>query len=118
MATDSNNLKLARITAAKAAAFASAVIAAGSVYWHEVQKRIRIGDGTTAGGLGVAMESELIQNGPTLTEEKQEAGLESLGVFSAIGQVITENGGTVPQNQSLQTLSLGTELSNPWAELA
>ena len=115
MATDSNNLKFARITAAKAASFASAVIAAGSVYWHEVQKKIRIGDGTTAGGLGVAMESELIQNGPTLTEEKQEAGLESLGVFDAFEQVVTEYGGTV-QNLSLQTMSLGAESSNPWAE--
>lgn len=118
MATDSNNLKFARITAAKAASFASAVIAAGSVYWHEVQKKIRIGDGTTAGGLGVAMESELIQNGPTLDDEKQEAALTSLGVFSALTQLITENGGTVPQGQSLQTLSLSDETSDPWAELA
>ena len=95
------------------------MIAAGSVYWHEVQKRIRIGDGTTAGGLGVAMESELIQNGPTLTDDEKEAGLESLGVFDAIGQVITENGGAIPQDQSLQALSLSTAPStDPWAELA
>lgn len=118
MATDSTNLKFARITAAKASAFASAVIAAGSVYWHEVQKRIRIGDGTTAGGLGVAMENELIQNGPTLDTTKQEAALTSLGVFSTLTQLITENGGTVPQNQSLQTLSLSAAPSDPWAELA
>ena len=59
MATDSNNLKISRITSAKATAFASAVIAAGSIYWHEVKKRIMIGDGSTAGGLGVAMESDL-----------------------------------------------------------
>ena len=116
MATDSNNLKFARITAAKAASFASAVIAAGSVYWHEVQKRVRIGDGTTAGGLGVAMESELIQNGPTLTDEKQEAGLESLGVFDTLEQLITEYSGTVPQNLNVQTLSLSAETSDPWAE--
>lgn len=116
MATDSNNLKLARITAAKASAFASAVIAAGSVYWHEVQKRVRIGDGTTAGGLGVAMESELIQNGPSLTDEKKEAALASMGVFDAIGQVITANGGTIPQSNSIQTLSLESQSSDPWAE--
>lgn len=118
MATDSTNLKFARITAAKAASFASAVIAAGSVYWHEVQKRIRIGDGATAGGLGVAMESELIQNGPTLDEAKQEAGLESLGVFDAFDQVITAYGGTIPQSNSIQTLSLESQSTDPWAELA
>lgn len=118
MATDSNNLKFARITAAKAASFASAVIAAGSVYWHEVQKKIRIGDGKTAGGLGVAMESELVQNGPTLTDEKKEAALASMGVFDALEQVITEYGGTAPQNLNVQTLSLSAETSDPWAELA
>lgn len=118
MATDSTNLKFARITAAKATAFASAVIAAGSVYWHEVEKRIRIGDGTTAGGLGVAMESELIQNGPTLTDDEKEAGLESLGVFDTLGQLITEYGGAVPQNLNVQTMSLSAAPSDPWAELA
>ena len=116
MATDSTNLKFARITAAKATAFASAVIAAGSVYWHEVQKRIRIGDGTTAGGLGVAMESELIQNGPTLTDEKKEAALASMGVFDALGQLITANGGIVPQSNSILTMTLEAESSDPWAE--
>lgn len=118
MATDATNLKFARITAAKAASFASKVIAAGSVYWHEVEKRIRIGDGTTEGGLGVAMENELIQNGPTLTDEKKEAALASMGVFDAIGQLITANGGTIPQDQSLQTMSLSAAPSDPWAELA
>lgn len=100
MATDSNNLKFARITAAKATAFASTVIAAGSVYWHEAQKRIRIGDGTTAGGLGVAMTSELLSEGPTLAEAAQEKALTALGVFSALEILITEYGGTVPTDES------------------
>lgn len=119
MATDSNNLKFARITAAKASAFASTVIAAGSVYWHEVQKRIRIGDGTTAGGLGVAMESELIQNGPTLQQAAIDKALTSLGVYAALEQLITEYGGTVQtslsETNAVSTQSTGTD---PWADLS
>lgn len=118
MATDSNNLKLARITAAKATAFASAVIAAGSVYWHEVQKRIRIGDGTTAGGLGVAMESDLIQNGPTLQQTAIDKALTSLGVYAAFEELITEYGGTVPTSLSETNAASAQSADNPWADLS
>ena len=116
MATDSNNLKLARITAAKATAFASAVIDAGSVYWHEVQKRIRIGDGTTAGGLGVAMEPDLIQNGPTLQQTAIDKALSSLGVYDALEDLITEYGGTVPASLSETNTASTQNADDPWAE--
>lgn len=118
MATDSNNLKFARITAAKASAFASTVIAAGSVYWHEVQKRIRIGDGTTAGGLGVAMEPDLIQNGPTLQQTQIDKALTSLGVYGALEDLITEYGGTVPTSLSDANTVSAQSANDPWAELS
>lgn len=58
MATDANNLKLSRITGATAAQFLTTIIASGSVYWHEVQKRIFVGDGVAEGGIAVAMEKD------------------------------------------------------------
>lgn len=99
MATDANNLKLSRITGATAAQFLTTIIASGSVYWHEVQKRIFVGDGTTQGGVAAAMQRELLSEGPTLTEAAKNKALTALGVYAALETLITEYGGTVPTSE-------------------
>jgi hypothetical protein len=82
MATDAQNLKISRVTAASKTAFSSAKLASGSIYWDESEKRIVVGDGVTAGGVRMAKESEKLD-----TSELE----------TALKELIVEFGGTVPQ---------------------
>lgn len=61
MATDAQNLKLNKVTTATKPAFSKATPASGSIYWDETEKRVVVGDGITAGGIGMAKASEAAQ---------------------------------------------------------
>lgn len=53
----------------------------------------------------------------TLSADQQTQALTNLGVIQAIEELIVEYGGTVPQNLSLQTMSLSDAPStDPWSE--
>ncbi len=58
MATDAQNLKLNKVTTATKPAFSKVTPASGSIYWDETEKRVVVGDGATAGGIGMAKASE------------------------------------------------------------
>lgn len=64
-----------------------------------------------------AFSNYLSLNTQTLAEASQNTVLTNLGVFEALKDLITENGGTVPQNLSIQTLSVEKDSTDPWAEL-
>lgn len=61
MATDAQNLKLNKVTTATKPAFSKVTPASGSIYWDETEKRVVVGDGATAGGIGMAKASEVAQ---------------------------------------------------------
>lgn len=103
MATDAQNLKISRVTAASKAAFDSAKPASGSIYWDESEKRIVVGDGVTAGGVKMAKESE-VTDVTTLRSEVNAikstslpAKLDTSELETALKELIVEFGGTVPQ---------------------
>lgn len=80
-------------------------------------------NGTFSGTLSlngnpVATQSELLTKGPTLQQTEIDNALTSLGVYAALEDLITENGGTVPTSlseNSVQTMS--AESKDPWADL-
>lgn len=92
MATDAQNLKISRVTVAGKTAFSSATLASGSIYWDESEKRVVVGDGVTAGGVGMAKESEVTDVTAGLAQKVDTAELET-----ALKELIVEFGGTVPQ---------------------
>ena len=51
MATDAKNLKISRVTSAVHAQFMASTPAVGSIYYDLVNQVIRVGDGSTAGGV-------------------------------------------------------------------
>ena len=56
----------------------------------------------------VATQSELLTEGPTLQQTEIDKALTSLGVYKALEDLITENGGTVPTSlseNSIQAIS-------------
>lgn len=67
MATDAQNLKLNKVTTATKPAFSKATPASGSIYWDETEKRVVVGDGATAGGIGMAKDAEVKQQSNDLT---------------------------------------------------
>lgn len=100
--------------------------AAGQIVYNSETKKIHIMDGVTAGGIPLALKSDvdtLESNSvktteQTLTEDQQTQSLKNQGVIQAITELITENGGTVPTSlseNSVQTMS--AEPEDPWADL-
>lgn len=67
MATDAQNLKLNKVTTATKPAFSKVTPASGSIYWDESEKRVVVGDGATAGGIGMAKDAEFKQQANDLT---------------------------------------------------
>ena len=116
MATDANNLKLNKVTAATKAAFAEAVISNGSVYWDETRQCIVVGDGKTAGGIpqanaaSVAAAQTAASNAQTAASNAQTnlnnytnsndaevaKKLATADLETALKELIVEFGGTVP----------------------
>ena len=100
--------------------------AAGQIVYNSETKKIHIMDGVTAGGIPLALKSDvdtLESNAvktttQTLNETQQTQALENLGVIDAISELITENGGTVPTSlstNSVQTMSAAPV--DPWGDL-
>ena len=109
MATDANNLKLNKVTAATKAAFAEAVISNGSVYWDETRQCIVVGDGKTAGGIpqanatSVAAAQTAASNVQTNLNNYMKSNdaevakkLATDDLETALKELIVEFGGTVP----------------------
>lgn len=103
MATDAQNLKLNKVTAASKAAFNNATLASGSIYWDESEKRVVVGDGTTAGGVPMAQRGEVaaLRSELETMDADVTAGLaqkvDTAELETALKELIVEFGGTVPQ---------------------
>lgn len=95
MATDANNLKLNKVTAATKAAFAEAVISNGSIYWDETRQCIVVGDGKTAGGIPQSGSTQL-EALKTELNTSINAKLATSELETALKELIAEFGGTVP----------------------
>lgn len=95
MATDANNLKLNKVTAATKAAFAEAVISNGSVYWDETTKSLVVGDGVTKGGIPQTGSTQL-EALKTELNTSINAKLATSELETALKELIVEFGGTVP----------------------
>ena len=92
--------------------------AAGQIVYNSETKKIHIMDGVTAGGKALAFESELLTKVSSLSQELIDHVLEVLGIYDALEELITENGGTVPTSlstNSVQTMSAAPV--DPWADL-
>lgn len=80
-------------------------------------------NGTFTGALSlngdpVATQSELLTKVTSLSQELIDHVLTVLGIYQALKEIITENGGTVPASlseNSVQTMS--AEPEDPWADL-
>lgn len=92
MATDAQNLKLNKVTTATKPAFSNVTPASGSIYWDETEKRVVVGDGATAGGVGMAKESEVNEIKSTSLPSK----LDTSELETALKELIVEFGGQVP----------------------
>lgn len=95
MATDANNLKLNKVTAATKAAFAETVISNGSVYWDETTKSLVVGDGVTKGGIPQT-DSTQLEALKTELNTSINAKLATSELETALKELIVEFGGTVP----------------------
>lgn len=95
MATDANNLKLNKVTAATKAAFAEAVISNGSIYWDETRQCIVVGDGVTKGGIPQSGSTQL-EALKTELNTSINAKLATSELETALKELIVEFGGTVP----------------------
>lgn len=109
MATDANNLKLNKVTAATKAAFAEAVISNGSVYWDETRQCIVVGDGKTAGGIPQANAASVaaaqtaasnvqtnLNNYTNSNDAEVAKKLATDDLETALKELIVEFGGQVP----------------------
>ena len=102
MATDAHNLKLNKVTTATKPAFSKVTPASGSIYWDESEKRVVVGDGATAGGIGMAKESEVKDVTALRTEVNQimntslPSKLSTSELEIALKELIVEFGGQVP----------------------
>lgn len=102
MATDAQNLKLNKVTTATKPAFSKVTPASGSIYWDESEKRVVVGDGATAGGIGMAKESEVQDVTALRTEVNQikntslPSKLDTSELETALKELIVEFGGQVP----------------------
>lgn len=95
MATDANNLKLNKVTAATKAAFAEAVISNGSIYWDETTKSLVVGDGVTKGGIPQSGSTQL-EALKTELNTSINAKLATSELETELKELIAEFGGTVP----------------------
>ena len=109
---DVREVQQARASAAK---LATLVGKAGQWIIEKVTWRPHIMDGVTAGGKALAFESELLTKVSSLSQELIDHVLTVLGIYQALEELITENGGTVPTN-SVQTTS-AQSADDPWADL-
>ena len=105
---------------ARASATKLATLAGKAGQWiiEKVTWRPHIMDGTTLGGHTLAFESELLTKVTSLSQDLFDHVLELLGIYDALEELITENGGTVPTSlseNSVQTMSATP--SDPWADL-
>ena len=100
--------------------------AAGQIVYNSETKKIHIMDGVTAGGIPLALKSDvdtLESNAvktttQTLNETQQTQALENLGVIDAISELITENGGTVPTSLSTNSVQpMSAAPVDPWGDL-
>lgn len=109
MATDANNLKLNKVTAATKAAFAEAVISNGSIYWDETRQCIVVGDGKTAGGIPQANAASVaaaqtaasnvqtnLNNYTNSNDAEVAKKLATADLETALKELIVEFGGQVP----------------------
>lgn len=95
MATDANNLKLNKVTAATKAAFAEAVISNGSIYWDETTKSLVVGDGVTKGGIPQSGSTQL-EALKTELNTSINAKLATSELETSLKELIVEFGGQVP----------------------
>lgn len=112
---DVREVQQARASATK---LATLVGKAGQWIIEKVTWRPHIMDGVTAGGKALAFESELLTKVSSLSQELIDHVLTVLGIYQALEELITENGGTVPTSlstNSVQTMS--AEPEDPWADL-
>lgn len=109
MATDANNLKLNKVTAAVKEAFAQTVIANGSIYWDETRQCIVVGDGKTAGGIPQANAASVaaaqtaasnvqtnLNNYTNSNDAEVAKKLATADLETALKELIVEFGGQVP----------------------
>lgn len=119
---DVREVQQARASATK---LATLVGKAGQWIIEKVTWRPHIMDGVTAGGIPLALKSDVDTlesnsvktTAQTLSETQQTQALTNLGVIDALEDLITENGGTVPTSLSENTVS-AQSADNPWAELS
>ena len=91
---------------------------AGEIIIEKVTFRPHIMDGVNAGGHTLAFESELLTKVTSLSQDLIDHVLEVLGIYDALEELITENGGTVPTDtNTVQTTSAQTTSADPWADL-
>lgn len=77
--------------------------------------RPHIMDGVNAGGKTLAFESELLTKVTSLSQDLIDHVLEVLGIYDALEELITENGGTVTtETNTVQAMSANED---PWADL-
>ena len=102
---------------ASASKLATLVGKAGQWIIEKVTWRPHIMDGVTAGGKALAFESELLTKVSSLSQDLIDHVLTVLGIYQALEELITENGGTVPtETNTVQTTSAQSASADPWAE--
>lgn len=120
----SDNVREVQQARASSTTLATLTGKAGQLIVSKTDWRVHVMDGTTAGGHPVAMKTEVDskandsvvvkQTAQTLSETVQTQVLTNLGVIAALEELITEYGGTVPNSNSVQTLS--ADADDPWAD--
>ena len=112
---DVREVQQARASASK---LATLVGKAGQWIIEKTTWRPHIMDGTTLGGHTLAFESELLTKVTSLSPDLIDHVLEVLGIYDALKELITENGGTVPTDtNTVQTMSAQSTAADPWADL-
>lgn len=103
---------------ASATKLATLVGKAGQWIIEKVTWRPHIMDGVTAGGKALAFESELLTKVSSLSQELIDHVLTVLGIYQALEELITENGGTVPTSLSENSVQImSKDEADPWADL-
>ena len=122
----SDNVREVQQARASSTTLATLTGKAGQLIVNKSDWRVHVMDGTTAGGRPVAMKPEVDskandsvvvkQTAQTLSETVQTQVLTNLGVISAIEELITEYGGTVPTSLSSQSATTMAAGSDPWGD--
>ena len=112
---DVREVQQARASTSK---IATLVGKAGQWIIEKTTWRPHIMDGVTAGGKALAFESELLTKVTSLSQELIDHVLTVLGIYQALNELITENGGTPPADaNAVQTMRAQSAAADPWAEL-